>query len=74
MFQYLGTLDTPSQIGWMTAEGSFTYDFRSDLIGVWDSTVSRRDLVGEPRRIFQELVYAWESMLLARSQARSVDQ
>jgi hypothetical protein len=54
------------QIGWMTADGSFTYDFRSDRIGIWNSAVVRRDLAGEPRRTFEELVHTWESMLLAR--------
>jgi hypothetical protein len=67
VFQYLGTLETPGQIGWTTEYGSFTYDFRSDRIGLWESAVRPRDLTGEPRRTFQELIYGWESMLLVRN-------
>ena len=74
VFQYLGPLETPSQIGYLTADGWFTYDFRSDRIGVWESTVSRRDLLAEPRQIFQELIYTWERMLLARSKAGTRDR
>ncbi|MEO6212064.1 MAG: sulfatase-like hydrolase/transferase [Vicinamibacterales bacterium] len=70
VFQFLGTLETPSQIGWMTSDGSFTYDFRSERVGLWDSAVAEPDLLGGPRRIFEELVYTWESMLLIRSQGR----
>jgi hypothetical protein len=66
VFQYLGTLDTPAQIGWMTASGSLTYDFRSERVSIWDAVVSPRDLTGQPKRMFQELVYTFESILLAR--------
>lgn len=67
VFQYLGTLDTPAQIGWMTASGSLTYDFRSERVSIWDAVVSPRDLTGQPKRMFQELVYTFESILLART-------
>jgi len=66
VFQYLGTLDTPSQIGWNTASGLVSYDFRSDRMGVWDSSVVQRDLTGEPKRMLEDLVQTWERMLLAR--------
>ena len=69
VFQYLGTLDTPRQIGWISTGGSFTYDFRTEHVGVWDASVSHRNLVGEPKRMFEELIHTWESMLLARSEA-----
>jgi hypothetical protein len=65
VFQFLGTLDTPAQIGWITPTGLFSYDFRSDRAGIWDSTVRRNDLVGMPRQMFEDLIYAWESMVLA---------
>ncbi len=68
VFQYLGTLDAPSQIGWMTADGPFLYDFRSNRVSVWEGTVAPDDLDGVHRRWFEELVHTWESMLLARNQ------
>jgi Sulfatase len=74
VFQFLGALETPSQIGWMTTDGSLTYDFRSERIGLWDGAVSNRDLTGAPKHLFEELVFTWESMLLARSQRTSVAQ
>jgi hypothetical protein len=67
VFQYLGTLDTPAQIGWMTASGPVTYDFRSERVSIWDGVLRPRDLTGEPKRMFQELVYTFESILLART-------
>lgn len=70
VFQFLGALETPAQIGWMTSEGSFTYDFRSERVGVWGNTLRSRDLIGDPRQTFQNLVYSWESMLLARDARR----
>jgi hypothetical protein len=70
VFQYLGTLDTPAQIGWMTASGPFTYDFRSERVTVWDGVLRPRDLTGQPNRMFQELVYTFESISLARTARR----
>ena len=70
VFQYLGILDTPLQIGWMTASGPFTYDFRTERATVWDGVVSPRDLTGQPQRMFEELVYTFESILLARTARR----
>ena len=67
VFQYLGTLDTPVQIGWMTASGPFTYDFRSERVTVWDGVVNPRELTGQPKRMFQDLAHTFESILLART-------
>ena len=73
VFQYVGPTGTPAQIGWMTSNGAFTYDFRSERVGIWDGTVLPRDLIGEPRRGFEELVHAWERLVLARSQKQAVN-
>jgi Sulfatase len=72
VFQYLGPLETPGQIGWLTAEGQLTYDFRTNRVGLWDSIVRPDALVGEPRSTFTELVHLWESMQLAAA-ARHFD-
>jgi hypothetical protein len=70
VFQYLGTLDAPAQIGWLTAAGLLTYDFRSDRVGLWGSSVKPEALVAEPSRLFRELVYTWESMRRERAALR----
>jgi hypothetical protein len=65
VFQYLGPLDTPGQIGWLTTDGQFTYDFRTNRVGLWGVTVKPDALVGQPQREFTDLVHTWESMQLA---------
>ena len=65
VFQYLGPLETPGQIGWLTGEGQLTYDFRTNDVAVWGSNVKPGALVGEPQRAFTDLVHTWESMQLA---------
>ena len=65
MFQYLGSLDMPGQIGWLSANGRFTYHFRSNRVGLWDVTVKPEDLIGEPLRAFTDLLHYWESIQLA---------
>ena len=72
VFQFVGSPETPRQIGWMTPNGSITYDFRSERISVWDGEVTERDLIAGPRRLFQELVHSWERLLLA-GRSKSVD-
>jgi hypothetical protein len=66
VFQYVGTLETPGQIGWLTRAGQVTYDFRTDRFGVWNAAVKPAALVGEPLNMFRDLVYTWESMKLAQ--------
>ena len=74
VFQYLGTLEHPGQIGWLSQDGVFTYDFRTNEVGLWDSTLRPADLSGEPRRLFQDLAYTWESMQLALTRAGRPDE
>jgi len=64
VFQYLGPLETPGQIGWLSTTGPYTYDFRTDRVQLWGSTVRRDVLAGEPLRMFTDLVHTWESMQL----------
>ena len=70
VFQYLGRLESTPQIGWTMAEGSFTYDLRSDRVNVWDGSVKPSLLEGEPRKLFMELVHTWERLLLANAPAK----
>jgi hypothetical protein len=73
VFQYAGAIETPAQIGWMTAGGPLTYDFRSDRAGIWDGSVPPRDLVGDPRQAFVDLVYTWERFVLSQSRRQTLD-
>jgi hypothetical protein len=70
VFQYLGRLESTPQIGWMMAEGSFTYDLRSDQVDIWGGQVKQSLLAGEPRNMFVELVRTWERLLLANAPAK----
>ena len=74
VFQYLGTLENPGQIGWLSNDGVFTYDFRNNEVGLWDSTLRPEDLTGEPQRLFHDLVYTWESIQLALIRAGRPDE
>ena len=67
VFQYLGRLESTPQIGWMTTDGSFTYDLRSDRVNVWDAFMKPSLLAGEPRKVFMDLVHTWERLLLANA-------
>jgi hypothetical protein len=69
VFQYLGSLEAPGEIAWLTREGRITYDFRTNHVGLWDSTLNPDALVGEPKKAFLDLVYTWERMRLAAHKA-----
>ena len=65
VFQYIGTLDKPAQIGIRAPEGNVAYDFRSDRVriaGNWTPT-PRLDSRGLDE--FRRLVFEWERMRLA---------
>jgi sulfatase-like protein len=68
VFQYIGTLDHPGEIGWRSPSGQVTYDFRSDRFQFWDVSVRPQMLTGVPLQMFRELVYQWEGIRLARAQ------
>ncbi len=68
VFQYLGTVTQPQQIAWTGIATSTTYDFRTGLARV--GSTSWRD----PHKLspanfhdVQQLIYFWESMILARN-------
>jgi hypothetical protein len=67
VFQYLGSLTAPGEIGVLTRDGQTTYDFRTNRVGVWGTTVSPEALVGQPKQDFLDLVRTWERMRLAQS-------
>jgi hypothetical protein len=66
VFQYLGALERPASIAFVTADGRVTLDLRSRRIdfgsGEWRAT---NGLTGDERRIYLDLVHTWERMLLA---------
>ncbi len=70
VFQYLGNIDRPAQIGLATSTGRTIYDFRSDEVqvdrGAWRRS---RDLRPGELAAFTALVRIWERMLLARQSA-----
>ena len=67
VFQYLGGIDTPVQIGLRGLESQALYDFRFDRAR-FDGSNWRRpgDLVGHEKQVFLELIHRWELMRLAR--------
>ena len=71
--QYVGPVRTPVQIGWMTRSGSFTYDFRSERVSIWEGLALPGALRGAPRSLFEDLVHTWERIVLAPSQRHRVD-
>jgi hypothetical protein len=73
VFQYVGPVRTPVQIGWMTRSGSFTYDFRSERVSIWEGLALPGTLRGAPRSLFEDLVHTWERIVLAPSQRHRVD-
>lgn len=54
VLQYLGNLDRPRQLGWVTGGSRVLYDFRD------------RQVIGPAAQV-TELVHIWERMLLARA-------
>lgn len=75
VFQYLGNIDRPREIGFATAETRTIYDFRTQRVRLNDGSWHRpEDLDGQAGARFLELVRLWERMMLARaSGARHVD-
>jgi hypothetical protein len=70
VFQYLGSVDTPREIGRLEPQGGRTlYDFRADRVQqAGDTAWTRPDQLTEPRSAsFLALVRNWEAMMLARA-------
>jgi glucan phosphoethanolaminetransferase (alkaline phosphatase superfamily) len=70
VFQYLGNINRPRQIGFVDASGRRTiYDFRSMAVetGTVPAWRPPSGLTGTDRDRFLELIRTWERMMLARS-------
>ena len=68
VFQYLGTIQRPRQLGFASARGRLVYDFRDRRVLYEDGT-SRHpdDLSPEAAAPWLRLVHFWERMMLARA-------
>lgn len=64
VFQYLGTIEHPAQIGFVDAAGRATYDFRSNLFRLHDGPWQKLGaLSAGGADEFRNLVHAWERMV-----------
>jgi arylsulfatase A-like enzyme len=68
VFQYLGNIDRPRQIGLVTGSGQLVYDFRQQRVRTTRTEAWRRieDLTSDEHARFQQLLWSWERMMLAR--------
>ena len=70
VFQYLGRLDKPGQIGLISAGSRITYDFRTGRVCVADQPCSGVSQLSESQQHqYLELVRRWEAMIVARATA-----
>ena len=68
VFQYLGDLSRPRQIGFLRKDARFLHDFRSQRVQLPDGTQVRpSDLPERDHQEFVRLVRQWERMKLAQS-------
>ena len=67
VFQYLGTVDQPAQIGLAGIDRQLVYDFRTNLVRVGTSSWRHAETL-EPsdHDTFLRLVRMWERMILAK--------
>ena len=70
VFQYLGSIERPAQIAFVTDAGRVTYDIRDRKFkstdGAWRSP---EELSDGDRSQFLELVHTWERMVLAKRES-----
>jgi arylsulfatase A-like enzyme len=68
VFQYLGNIDRPRQIGLRSGSTQLVYDFRQQRVQTGGARTWRHigDLGAEEHALFQQLVWSWEQMILAR--------
>jgi arylsulfatase A-like enzyme len=65
VFQYLGNIERPAQIGLVTLAGRTVFDFRSNLVRMRDGGWQRPDtLDANDRAAWLDLVRMWERLLL----------
>ena len=74
VFQYLGNVNRPRQIGFRDSTGLTLYDFRNQRLQIHGGPWLRPDkLSGPTRDSFLRLIRYWERMMLAR-RSRTVDE
>ena len=67
VFQYLGNIHEPAQIGLTSLTRRILYDFRSRRARVGEGRWYRpEDLTGNEALEFTTLIHLWERMMLAR--------
>jgi hypothetical protein len=69
VFQYLGNVPRPRQIGFMSGSGRLVYDFRDRRVVGEDGAQQMESLSGETAARLLRLVRYWERMMLARGSA-----
>jgi hypothetical protein len=69
VFQYLGTLEHPAAIGWITGDARLVYDFRTDRLDAGSKSTPVADLALPDQARFRELVQYWEAARWARGRA-----
>jgi arylsulfatase A-like enzyme len=74
VFQYLGQVNRPRQIARRTADGQMIWDFRTQRVQVsGGSWMKPEELRPHDRDEFQQLVWLWERMMIARASQVSRD-
>jgi hypothetical protein len=72
VFQYLGSIHRPAQIGFAGLDTRFTYDFRSRAVRAGRSPWRRvEDLSAEEAATCLKLVRTWERMMIARHEVKA---
>lgn len=72
VFQYLGLIDVPSQIGFQLPDGRLVYDFRQNQVRVADGPwLNAGSIDAATSKMYLELVHYWERLVLARERSRS---
>jgi hypothetical protein len=67
VFQYLGTVRRPRQIGFLTTAGRVIYDFHENRFKVRDEWRHLGELEGADRQLLLDLVHTWERIAVART-------
>jgi len=67
VFQYLGTVDQPAQIGLAGLDRQLVYDFRTNLVSAGTSPWKHAEaLAPADHEVFLRLIRMWERMILAK--------
>ena len=67
VFQYLGTIERPAQIGFISARDQIVYDFRINRVRFGDGAWQHPDsLPADQRAAWLDLVHTWEGYVLSR--------